>query len=213
MTTIKILSNEGEAGFLLSVLKGRGFDAVLIHEGPFQFPPEMASVKVQVPDEQAAAAIELLTRTAESQSGVVSKGIESEAAPFSSAQRAIAADSNRPPVVVIMAIVCLALSYCIWLIPLVARKPSEPWALVGACSVSFLTLYALYRGWKLVRLMTVLMPLTGPWSLIATARDWDSTVLTSSGFAVTVLQIAAAVLLLMPAANHWFHGGQKCPTK
>jgi len=48
MTTIRTLSNQGEAAFLLSVLQGNGFDAVLLDEGAFQYSAVMTSMRLQV---------------------------------------------------------------------------------------------------------------------------------------------------------------------
>jgi hypothetical protein len=50
MTTLKTLSNQGEAAFLLSVLKDNEFEAVLLDEGSFQYSLVMAPIRLQVPD-------------------------------------------------------------------------------------------------------------------------------------------------------------------
>lgn len=71
MTTIKTLSNQGEAAFLLSVLQDNEFDAVLLDEGAFQYSPVMASIRLQVPDKQAASALNFLSRTPELQPGFI----------------------------------------------------------------------------------------------------------------------------------------------
>ena len=55
MTTIRTLTNQGEAAFLVSVLQGNGFDAVLLDEAEFQYSLGF-SMRLQVPDQQAAEA-------------------------------------------------------------------------------------------------------------------------------------------------------------
>jgi hypothetical protein len=60
MTTVRTLSNQGEAAFLLSVLQGNGFEAVLLDEGAFQYTAVMTAMRIQVPDQQASEAIEFL---------------------------------------------------------------------------------------------------------------------------------------------------------
>ena len=69
MTTIKTLSNQAEAAFLLSVLQDNEFDAVLLDEGGFQYIPVVVDMRLQVPDEQAEAAIHFLQTTPELQPG------------------------------------------------------------------------------------------------------------------------------------------------
>lgn len=69
MTTIKTLTNQAEAAFLLSVLQDNEFDAVLLDEGAFQYIPLVVDMRLQVPDEQAAAAIHFLQTTPELQPG------------------------------------------------------------------------------------------------------------------------------------------------
>jgi hypothetical protein len=71
MTTIKTLSNQAEAAFLLSVLQDNEFDAVLLDEGSFQYSPVMDTMRLQVPDEQAAAARNFLSTTPELQPGFI----------------------------------------------------------------------------------------------------------------------------------------------
>jgi hypothetical protein len=61
MTTIRSLSNHAEAGFLLSLLKANGFDAVLLDEGSFQYGKSMQPIRLQVADEQAKEAIIFLS--------------------------------------------------------------------------------------------------------------------------------------------------------
>lgn len=78
MTTIRTLSNQGEAAFLLSVLQGNGFDAVLLDEGVFQYAAIMAPMRIQVPDEQAAEALNFLNTTPELQPGFTPPEAESE---------------------------------------------------------------------------------------------------------------------------------------
>ncbi len=68
MTIIRTLSNQGEAAFLLSVLQGNGFDAVLLDEGAFQYSTVMISMRLQVPDDQASEALAFLKTTPELQS-------------------------------------------------------------------------------------------------------------------------------------------------
>jgi len=68
MTTIETLSNQGQAAFLLSVLRGHGFDAVLLDEGSFHYNAIMSSMRLQVPDAQAADALEFLRTTTDSRS-------------------------------------------------------------------------------------------------------------------------------------------------
>ena len=65
MTTIKTLSNQGEAAFLLSVLRANGFDAVLLDEGSFHYNAILSSMRLQVPDAQATAALNFLNKTPE----------------------------------------------------------------------------------------------------------------------------------------------------
>ena len=67
MTTIRTLSNQGEAAFLLSVLQGNGFDAALLDEGAFQYTAIMVSMRLQVPDDQASEALIFLNTTPELQ--------------------------------------------------------------------------------------------------------------------------------------------------
>ncbi len=69
MTTIRTLSNQGEAAFLLSVLQGHGFDAVLLDEGSFHYNAIMSSMRLQVPDDQASSALTFLTTAPELQPG------------------------------------------------------------------------------------------------------------------------------------------------
>jgi len=71
MTTIKTLSNQGEAAFLLSVLQDNEFDAVWLDEGAFQYSTVMATMRLQVPDEQVASALHFLSTTPELQPGFV----------------------------------------------------------------------------------------------------------------------------------------------
>ena len=69
MTTIRTLSNQGEAAFLLSLLTGNGFDAVLLDEGAFQYAVVLVPMRLQVPDDQAAEAIAFLKTVPELQPG------------------------------------------------------------------------------------------------------------------------------------------------
>jgi hypothetical protein len=65
MTTIRTLSNQAEAAFLLSVLQDHGFDAVLLDEGSFHYSPLMCAMRLQVPDDQASEALTFLRTTPE----------------------------------------------------------------------------------------------------------------------------------------------------
>ena len=56
MITIRTLSNQGEAAFLLSILRGNGFYAVLLDEGGFHYSAALTTMRLQVPDEQAEEA-------------------------------------------------------------------------------------------------------------------------------------------------------------
>jgi len=67
MTTIRTLSNQAEAALLLSVLQGNGFDAVLLDEGAFHYSAIMASMRLQVPDDQASEALTFLSTAPELQ--------------------------------------------------------------------------------------------------------------------------------------------------
>ena len=69
MITIKTLTNQAEAEFLLSVLQGNGFDAVLLDEGAFQYSMVLTPMRLQVPADQASAALTFLSTAAESQPG------------------------------------------------------------------------------------------------------------------------------------------------
>lgn len=69
MTTIKTLSNQAEAAFLLSLLQAAGFDAVLLDEGAFHYSALMSTMRLQVPEDQAAAALHFLRTAPELQGG------------------------------------------------------------------------------------------------------------------------------------------------
>ena len=65
MTTIRTVSNQGEAAFLVSLLRGNEFEAVLLGEGAFQYSCVMEPMRIQVPDEQAEEARSFLRSTPE----------------------------------------------------------------------------------------------------------------------------------------------------
>lgn len=69
MTTIKTLSNQAEAAFLLSLLHDNEFEAVLLDEGSFLYNPMISSIRIQVPDDQAAAALHFLRTSPHVQPG------------------------------------------------------------------------------------------------------------------------------------------------
>lgn len=59
MRTIRTYTNQAEAAFFLSLLQSRGFDAVLLDEASFalNYAWGTVSIRLQVPDEQAAEAV------------------------------------------------------------------------------------------------------------------------------------------------------------
>jgi hypothetical protein len=62
MTTIRSFTNQAEASLCASYLQSNQFDAVLLDEGAFQggYGGMAISIRLQVPEEQAAAALALL---------------------------------------------------------------------------------------------------------------------------------------------------------
>ena len=60
MITIRTVSNQGEAVFLLSLLRGNGFEAVLLGEDAFRYSLVLEPMRIQVPDGQAEEAREFL---------------------------------------------------------------------------------------------------------------------------------------------------------
>lgn len=204
MTTIKILSNQGEAALLLSVLQDNEYDAVLLHEGPFQFPPVTATMRLQVPDEQAAAALTFLSTTPELQPGFIPADAEPNDNRLGGPLKRIDTRVQRPPVAVVVATVCLALSHTIALVTWVVRKPFEPWILTAACLCLSLMLYTLYRGWTFMRMLVVIMIVTGLLGVMATFTHLRSMAADPLLVAETILLFATAILLMLPAANRWF---------
>ena len=77
MKTIKTVSNQGEAAFLLSVLHDNGFEAVLLDDGSFHYNAIMSTMRLQVPDDQAVAALQFLGTTPELQPGFTPPDAES----------------------------------------------------------------------------------------------------------------------------------------
>jgi len=68
MTTIRTLSSQAEAAFLLSLLQGNGFDAVLLDEGSFHYSAAITAMRLQVPENQAAEAHRFLSAVPERRS-------------------------------------------------------------------------------------------------------------------------------------------------
>ena len=65
MTTIRTVSNQAEAAFLLSLLQGNGFEAALLDEGAFHYSALMVPMRLQVADDQASEALRFLRTTPE----------------------------------------------------------------------------------------------------------------------------------------------------
>jgi hypothetical protein len=78
MITIKTLSNQGEAAFLHSLLQGNGFDAVLLDEGAFHYSMAFTPIRLQVPEDQASAAITFLSAAPELQPGFTPTDTDSD---------------------------------------------------------------------------------------------------------------------------------------
>ena len=71
MTTIQDFCNQGEAAFYLSLLQANGFDAVLLDEASFQwnYSGLAIPIRLQVPEEQVADALEFLKTTGPDSTG------------------------------------------------------------------------------------------------------------------------------------------------
>jgi hypothetical protein len=66
VTTLRTFTNHAEAGICVSYLQAQGFDAVLLDEGSFAWAGATIPFRLQVPEEQAEAAVACLA-TARSQ--------------------------------------------------------------------------------------------------------------------------------------------------
>jgi hypothetical protein len=116
---------------------------------------------------------------------------------------------SKPPSAVVGAVMLYTLSFLLGYVRIVIKSgwPTRPtgWmALVIFTAIVLLIARALYRGRNWLRIVSLCLTAFGiaymPWSLAAISNAPEKAIHVTQG----VLQAAAAILLLTPAARGWF---------